>query len=180
MLNTNGTLDKFASIMYYPWLVLRQPKEDFTFTWNWKTRTHKPPSQKVRGYLTTTAILSVSRLASFPPSFSYLEICRTKACVWKFLLIKIFNLPQVVLQQYPLQLWPAAPAKYLSYFTKAKEDVMVYFLLRKITGITLLLWKSTKPNLLVAARVGNKTTVQLTVFWGSCWQHLLSWKISNS
>lgn len=33
----------------------------------------------------------------------------------------------------------AAPAKYLSYFTKAKEDVVVYFSLRKITGITFLL-----------------------------------------
>lgn len=49
----------------------------------------------------------------------------------------------------------AAPAKYLSYFNKAKEDVVAYFLLRKITGITLLLWKSTKPNLLVTARVEN-------------------------
>lgn len=53
----------------------------------------------------------------------------------------------------------AAPAKYLSYFTKAKEDVVAYFLLRNITGITLLLWKSTKPNLLLTAKVENKTIV---------------------
>lgn len=38
ILTTDCTLAKFAIIMYYPWLVLRQPKEDFTFTWDWKTR----------------------------------------------------------------------------------------------------------------------------------------------
>lgn len=89
--------------------------------------------------LNTAAMSSAIRLTSFPCIFlylssPYLEICRTKTCVWKLLLTQSLALPLAQLQQltslqhrsltwHPPGTCAAAPAKYLFCFTRAQEHL---------------------------------------------------------
>ena len=67
MLTTDCTLAKFSVTMHYPWLVMRQPKEDFTFTWDWKTRKKKVFVPESEGVLEHHSH-AIFPKAHFPPT----------------------------------------------------------------------------------------------------------------
>lgn len=107
-----------------------------THDWCWCSERRTLPSRRLKSTRGGTWIPqpSIIRLTSLLPPFPYLEICRTKTCVWNFLLINFFlprlrhccNILQLLSSSSDLEPTSssvAAPAKYLSHFAKAKEQL---------------------------------------------------------
>lgn len=162
MLTTDCIIAKIAISMYDPWLVLRQPKEDFTFTQDWKTHKRKTvfvPESKgvpVHGKCHSHAIY---HKAHFPLTLPLIpRNLQDKSLCLKTPFHQIFHLasqccnsPHLFSSSSALEppgTSVAGPAKYLSYFTKAKEQ-----LAKKDNCDHFAPLKSIKINLLITASV---------------------------